>query len=570
MKHNYVFGVLRHVKKFRRYAAVSVLFKAANHLASIVFVLFLADAIIGRALSSALVLRLSVTALAVLLLKYWDEYVSHKMSFLILEHIRNAVFERYYEIAPGAVEDINAGDFAQMLVNDINVFEWFIGHILIQWLGFLLAFFIFIGRYYSLIGAKVFLLALPVVCMAWLMVRDADRQERLGVELKDEAGRMMAEVVDGVIGMKDILIYEYEAEYLRKIRQNSQNANVAKQRFFSLMSRKNSGNELLCLSTLLLILLCSRSQLGFASLFLTFVGSYLMFRVSVMTLRLTQTYGMIYGAAGRVFRIYDLKPTISGYGKVCLEEVESDEWTMTFQDVSFRYPKKDGEVLKKLNFTVKSGERLALVSASGGGKSTITKLLLRFFDPTSGRILLNGTDLKTLNEESLRKAVTIVPQDPFLFDTSIYNNLRYVKPDVSENELVRAMKRANSFDFISRLPDGIRSSVGERGGFLSGGQRQRIALTQAFLKDSPILILDEFSSALDAQNEAEIYRTIEEMVEKRIVFLISHKPELIRTADRVIFLSGGSIEQVGTYQELMENEHFREVLRKEREDDVEK
>ncbi len=570
MKHNYVFGVLRHVKKFRRYAAVSVLFKAANHLASIAFVLFLADVIIGRTLSSALVLQLSVTALAVLLLKYWDEYVSHKMSFLILEHIRNAVFERYYEIAPGAVEDINAGDFAQMLVNDINVFEWFIGHILIQWLGFLSAFFIFIGRYYSLIGAKVFLLALPVVCMAWLMVRDADRQERLGVELKDEAGRMMAEVVDGVIGMKDILIYEHEAEYLQKIRRNSKNANAAKQRFFSLMSRKNSGNELLCLSTLLLILLCSGSQLDFTALFLTFVGSYLMFRVSVMTLRLTQTYGMVYGAAGRVFRIYDLKPTISGYGKVCLEEVEGTEWTMTFQDVSFRYPKKDVEVLKNLNFTVKSGERLALVSASGGGKSTITKLLLRFFDPTSGRILLNGRNLKELNEESLRKAVTIVPQDPFLFDTSIYNNLRYVKPDASEKELVRAMKRANSFDFISRLPDGIRSSVGERGGFLSGGQRQRIALTQAFLKDSPILILDEFSSALDAQNEAEIYRTIEEMVEKRIVFLISHKPELIRTADRIIFLSGGSIEQVGTYQELMENEHFREVLRKEREDDVEK
>ena len=570
MKHNHVFGVLRHVKKFRRYAAIAVLFKTANHLASIAFVIFLADAIIGRALSSALVLRLSATALVVLLLKYWDEYVSHKMSFLILEQIRNAVFERYYEIAPGAVEDINAGDFAQMLVNDINVFEWFIGHILIQWLGFLLAFFIFIGRYYSLIGAKVFLLALPVVCMAWLMIRDAKRQEYLGVELKDEAGRMMAEVVDGVIGMKDILIYEHETEYLQKIRQNSQNANAAKQRFFSLMSRKNSGNELLCLSTLLLILLCSQSQLGFASLFLTFIGSYLMFRASVMTLRLTQTYGMVYGAAGRVFRIYDLKPTISGYGKVCLEEVESDEWTMTFQDVSFRYPKKDVEVLKKLNFTVKSGERLALVSASGGGKSTITKLLLRFFDPTSGRILLNGTNLKELNEKSLRKAVTIVPQDPFFFDTSIYNNLRYVKPDASEKELVRAMKRANSFDFISRLPDGIRSSIGERGGFLSGGQRQRIALTQAFLKDSPILILDEFSSALDAQNEAEIHRTIEAMTEKRIVFLISHKPELIRTADRILFLSGGSIEQAGTYQELMENEHFREVLRQEREDDAEK
>ena len=295
-----------------------------------------------------------------------------------------------------------------------------------------------------------------------------------------------------------------------------------------------------------------------------------MFRASVMTLRLTQTYGMVYGAAGRVFRIYDLKPTISGYGKVCLEEVESDEWTMTFQDVSFRYPKIDVEVLKKLNFTVKSGERLALVSASGGGKSTITKLLLRFFDPTSGWILLNGTNLKELNEKSLRKAVTIVPQDPFFFDTSIYNNLRYVKPDASEKELVRAMKCANSFDFISRLPDGIRSSIGERGGFLSGGQRQRIALTQAFLKDSPILILDEFSSALDAQNEAEIHRTIEAMTEKRIVFLISHKPELIRTADRILFLSGGSIEQAGTYQELMENEHFREVLRQEREDDAEK
>lgn len=569
MKNNHVVGVLRHVKKFRRYAAVSVLFKAATHLAAIAFITVLASVLFRGRLSFDVMLGLFFGALGVLFLKYWDEYISHKMSFLILEQIRNAVFDRYYEIAPGAVENINAGDFASTLVNDINVFEWFIGHILIQWLGFLLAFLVFLGTLYGVIGVPALLFLFPVIVMAWLMVRDVDRQERLGVELKEQAGRMMAEVVDGVVGMKDILIYDHEEAYLEKIRSNSKQTNMAKQRFFSLMGRKKSANELICFFVLLLIVLLSSQKLEFVSLFLIFVAGYLMFRVSVMTLELTQTYGMIYGAAARVFRIYDLSPTISGYGTTRLEEVHAKSWTVTFEHVSFRYPNRDVEVLSDLNFTVKSGERLALVSASGGGKSTITKLLLRFFDPTSGRILFNGTDIRAFDEESLRKAVTIVAQDPFLFDTSVENNLRYVKPDATEEELVRAMKRANSFDFISALPDGIRSSIGERGSFLSGGQRQRIALTQAFLKDSPVLILDEFSSALDAQNEGEIHRTVEEMTEDRMVFLISHKPELIQTADRILFLNGGRIEQEGSYEKLMGNERFRELLRKERDDNAE-
>lgn len=559
MKNNKLIGVLRHVKKFKLYAAISVLFKASNHLASVGFVVLLAYGLIKGEYSQS-VLKVFLAALGVLILKYGDEYVSHKMSFLILEQIRNAVFDRYYEIAPGSVEDIKVGDFAQMLVNDINVFEWFIGHILVEWLGFLTAFIIFIALCFPILGAKIFLLGAPILIMAVLMIFDTDSQEKLGVELKNRAGKIMADVIDGVVGIKDILIYEKEEEYLERIKDNSVQINTAKKNFFSLMSKKSSVNELLCLFTLLIIVVSILPASDFYELFLSFVACFSVLKISIMTLHLTQNYGMVYGAAQRVFKIYELQPTICGYGNSKCEDV--GKITLEFRGVSFKYPRKENAVIKNLNFTSNSGERLALVSASGGGKSTITKLLLRFFDPTEGNIFINGINLKTLDEKSLRKLVTIVPQDPFFFDTTLYNNLLYAKPSATEKEIISAAKRANSHEFISELPEGYHSMIGERGGFLSGGQKQRIALTQAFLKDSPILILDEFSSALDTKNESEIRKTIEETTAEKIVFIISHKADIIKSAHRILFLNQGELEEVGTYDELMKNEAFRELLQK--------
>lgn len=559
MKNNNLIGVLRHVKKFKLYAAISVLFKASNHLASVGFVVLLAYGLIKGEYSQS-VLRVFLAALGVLILKYGDEYVSHKMSFLILEQIRNAVFDRYYEIAPGAVEDIKVGDFAQMLVNDINVFEWFIGHILVEWLGFLTAFIIFIALCFPTLGVKVFLLGVPILIMAVLMIFDTDSQEKLGVELKNRAGKIMADVIDGAVGIKDILIYEKEEEYLERIKDNSVQINTAKKNFFSLMSKKSSANELLCLFTLLIIVVSILPASDFYELFLSFVACFSVLKISIMTLHLTQNYGMVYGAAQRVFKIYELQPTIYGYGNSKYEDV--GKITLEFKGVSFKYPRKENAVIKNLNFTSNSGERLALVSASGGGKSTITKLLLRFFDPTEGNIFINGINLKTLDEKSLRKLVTIVPQDPFFFDTTLYNNLLYAKPSATEKEIISAAKRANSHEFISKLPEGYHSMIGERGGFLSGGQKQRIALTQAFLKNSPILILDEFSSALDTKNESEIRKTIEETTAEKIVFIISHKVDIIKSAHRILFLNQGELEEVGTYEELVKNEAFRELLQK--------
>ena len=255
-----------------------------------------------------------------------------------------------------------------------------------------------------------------------------------------------------------------------------------------------------------------------------------------------------------------MQPTICGYGNSKCEDV--GKITLEFRGVSFKYPRKENAVIKNLNFTSNSGERLALVSASGGGKSTITKLLLRFFDPTEGNIFINGINLKMLDEKSLRKLVTIVPQDPFFFDTTLYNNLLYAKPSATEKEIINAAKLANSHEFISELPEGYHSMIGERGGFLSGGQKQRIALTQAFLKDSPILILDEFSSALDTKNESEIRKTIEETTAEKIVFIISHKADIIKSAHRILFLNQGELEEVGTYEELVKNKSFRDLLQK--------
>jgi subfamily B ATP-binding cassette protein MsbA len=220
-----------------------------------------------------------------------------------------------------------------------------------------------------------------------------------------------------------------------------------------------------------------------------------------------------------------------------------------FEQVSFRY--REPLVLREVDLVLKRGEVVALVGASGGGKTTLLNLLPRFADPTAGRILIDGVDLREATLESLRAQVALVAQETFLFNDTVRANIAYGLSDVPESKLAAAAAAARADGFIAELPSGYDTLVGERGVTLSGGQRQRIAIARALLKDAPILLLDEATSALDTESEREVQQALDRLMEQRTCLVIAHRLSTIRHATRIAVLSGGGITELGTHEELL-------------------
>jgi ABC-type multidrug transport system fused ATPase/permease subunit len=223
---------------------------------------------------------------------------------------------------------------------------------------------------------------------------------------------------------------------------------------------------------------------------------------------------------------------------------------VTFDDVHFSYGESD-EVLHDVTFNMAPGEMVALVGPSGAGKTSISNLLCRFYDPTHGRVLVDGHDLRDMQVSSLRKHIAVVLQDTFLFNTSVRENLLYGKPDATLEEMEASAKAAYAHEFIQQLPQGYDTEIGERGVKLSGGQKQRLALARAILADPRILILDEATSSVDAEAEYLIQQALEEVMKGRTSLVIAHRLSTIRDADKIIALEQGRIREVGDHRELL-------------------
>jgi ATP-binding cassette subfamily B protein len=257
------------------------------------------------------------------------------------------------------------------------------------------------------------------------------------------------------------------------------------------------------------------------------------------------------GAAGRIAEILAMKPAIVAPASPArLPKPAHGE--IVFDDVRFAYPTRAGdEVVRGLSFRVRPGETLALVGPSGAGKSTVFQLMMRFYDPSSGRILVDGVDIRTLDPQDLRAAMALAPQEPVIFGSSVADNIRFGAPGASEGAMRQAAERAAAAEFIEALPDGYDSLLGERGVTLSGGQRQRLAIARAILKDAPILLLDEATSALDAENETLVQQALENVMKGRTTIVIAHRLATVLSADRILVIDEGRIVEEGTHQSLV-------------------
>jgi ATP-binding cassette subfamily B protein len=236
---------------------------------------------------------------------------------------------------------------------------------------------------------------------------------------------------------------------------------------------------------------------------------------------------------------------------------------ITFDHVAFSYPDGRG-VFTDFDLVIQPGQRVGLVGKSGGGKSTLFSLLQRFYDAQGGRLLINGQDIQRVTQESLREAITVVPQDVSMFHRTLRENIRYGRPDASDEDVWKAAAAAHCTDFIEALPEGFDTIVGDRGVKLSGGQRQRIAIARAILKDSPILLLDEATSALDAESEEAIRHALANLMKGRTVIAIAHRLSTLKDFDRIVVLEGGRIIQDGSPDKLTHLDGFyRELMKKE-------
>jgi ATP-binding cassette subfamily B protein len=261
------------------------------------------------------------------------------------------------------------------------------------------------------------------------------------------------------------------------------------------------------------------------------------------------------GATHRVRELLQEKPEALGDGPTPRPAVPRLRGDVAFEDVAFSYPSRpEVEVLRGVSLAARSGQRVALVGPSGAGKSTLVNLLLRFYEPDRGRLVIDGRDARAYALHDLRSQMAVVPQDVLLFGGSIEDNIGYGKPGASQEKIIAAARQANAHEFIMAFPEGYRTRVGERGVQLSGGQRQRVAIARAVLRDPAILILDEATSSLDSESESLVLQALDRLMQGRTSFVIAHRLATVRNADLIYVLKDGAVIEYGTHEELVARE----------------
>ena len=400
--------------------------------------------------------------------------------------------------------------------------------------------------------ALVVFAVIPIFILFTALTRK--KMMKASIEVKAKLAGINGEVESSISGMRTAKAFANEQAESDKFNAANDQFRGAKRGYYRTMAFYQSGMEFFMgiLSALVIAFggyLIMVGQMDFIDLttFALYVTTFItpIRKLSAFVEQFMQ------GMAGfkRFVELMRVQPDIQDAPDArTLEHVKGD---ILVDDVSFRYESSDQPVLDHVTLHVHPGETVAVVGPSGGGKSTLCQLIPRFYDVTGGRVLVDGQDVRELQQRSLREHIGIVQQDVFLFAGTIYDNIRYGRPDATEAEVVEAAKRAEIYDDIMQMPDGFQTQVGERGVMLSGGQKQRVSIARIFLKDPPILILDEATSALDSVTEARIQSAFEELAQGRTTLIIAHRLSTIRSAGHIIVIDGCGIAEEGTHEELM-------------------
>jgi ATP-binding cassette subfamily B protein len=483
-------------------------------------------------------------------------YLMMSVGERIVADLRNAVFGHVLTLTPSFFDSARTGEIASRLTNDTEQirqvigfgFSMFLRNSLMM-LGALVLLFLTSAKLAALIVLGVPATVIPILIMG----RRVRRLSRLN---QDRVADVSAHIDESLHEIRTVQAYVHEE------RTRSQFLAAVEAAYLSGLHRISVKAWLISLVMLIgfcavgVILWIGGHDVLSGRLTAGQLSAFVFYAVVVASGAgtVSEVWGEIQRAAGsteRLMELLDTRPALEA-AQPPIRLPSRVTGAIRFDDVAFAYPARpQTTALGPVSFTIDPGERVALVGPSGAGKSTVFALILRFYDPGAGRILLDGADIRHCEPRELRRAIALVPQDPVIFAASVTENVRFGCPDASDDMVREACAAAHALEFIERLPQGFATDLGERGVKLSGGQRQRISIARALLADRPILLLDEATSSLDAESERQVAQALERLAHGRTTLVIAHRLATVRNASRIIVMDRGQIHAIGTHHELL-------------------
>ena len=526
---------------------------------------FIGVGVLGAWLVSALRAGNSHQAIAAYLLLvaplaavlHWlESWLAHDMAYRLLADLRIRLFGQLDRLAPGYLLRRRSGDLVTLATQDVETIEYFYAHTVAPAIVAVLV----PAAVIAALATAAWPLALgllPFLAYAMLSpVRGRNRIDVLGSKARESLGLLGAHMTETIQGLSDLLAFQATGRRREAFMALAREYSVTRLALLTDLARQTALLDVatgLGGLTVAVVGAClvSAGQLSAAwlpMLILLAVAAFMpVAEIAQVGRQLADTI-----ASARRLRVVHDEPVRVVDGERDLQPSPGGS-EVRFEDARFAYAERAQPVLNGVSFCVRAGSTAALVGASGAGKSTIANLLLRFWDPDTGSVQLDGVDLRRLRLDSLRSHVALVSQDTYLFNETLEANIRLARPDASADALQLALRQASLADFVATLPQGLATRVGERGVQLSGGQRQRVAIARAFLKDAPVLVLDEATSHLDAISEAQVHAALKTLMANRTTLIIAHRLATVREADLIIVLDHGSVIEAGPHAQLLAN-----------------
>ena len=485
---------------------------------------------------------------------HWlESWIAHDMAFRLLAEMRIAIFRKLDALAPAYLVRRRTGDLMALATHDVEMVEYFFAHTVAPAFVAVLvpaAVLVVLG-WASLWIALALLPFLIAVALSPFLMRG--RVDRLGSQAREASGELGAFAVDSVQGLAEIVAFQEEEARGKRLDALSDRMIALRLPFYGELSLQQSLLEILTGLGGLAVVVAGAYVAGQGGIdpALLPLLAILAMAAFLPVSEIAQVGRQLADTLGATRRIYGLahEPVVVSDGPGVAPQ--PGPAALALSDVSFTYPGQNRPALSAASFRIPAGKTLALVGTSGAGKTTTAQLLMRFWDPDRGSLTLNGADLRDYRLDDLRRQIALVAQDTYLFNDTLRRNILIARPEASEAELAAAIGHASLAELVEALPEGLESEVGERGTSLSGGQRQRVAIARAFLKDAPVLILDEATSHLDAVNEQAVRRALDVLKADRTTIVIAHRLSTIRDADVIVVLQEGRVMEAGDHAALL-------------------